>query len=179
MYATNCWRFLKGIQLLSTLLNCVFHLVHSTHLSLPSIKEFLNRLCFSLTQFRSIHLEQRNFYTDGKFPASFFRLLTEKNTDIFLKYYTNQSCNSKPEIITFSGQHSAIHSPFPLVCQLPAAQASVFLFLILISFVSCGLVYSHFSPHLSPSSFLQGLPRASSPGFLLSAHPPPKGPNSH
>lgn len=110
--------FLKGFQQLSTFFIWVFHLVQSIHLSLSSIKEFVNRLCFSPTHFHGIHLQQRSFYTDGKFPAFAFRLLIMKNTDIFLKYHMNQSRNSKPEIITFSGQYSATHSllPWPASC---------------------------------------------------------------
>lgn len=83
VYATYCWGFFKGIQLLSMLFNWVFHLVHSIQLSFPSIKEFVNGLCFSPTHFHGIDLQQRSFYTDGKFPALAFRLLTMKNTDIY------------------------------------------------------------------------------------------------
>lgn len=133
--------------------------------------------------FCGTHPQQRSFSTDGKFPAFAFRLLIMKNIEVFLKYYMTESQNSKPELITFSGQHSAIHSLLPNR-QLFSEQAAILFLLITRSFVSCGLVFSHFSPHPSRSSCFQESYMAPSPTLsafcsLHSAQLPPGGPNSH
>lgn len=91
-----------------------------------------------------------------------------KNTDIFLKYDMNQSQNSKPEIITFSGQHSVTHSLLPQPASYLQHKQPSSLFLIAPSFVSCALVFTHFSPLPAPA-VSRSHTWLHPPGFLLSA----------
>lgn len=172
--------FGKGIQQLSTFFFLTFHrvfrLVRSTHLALPSLKEFANGLRFSPTHFHAVYLQQRSCSTDGKSPAFAFRLLIMKNTAPFFKYYMNPSHNSEPEITIFSGQHSALQSLllWPASClqrSLPCLSFNC----LLLCFLWFGL-FPPFPSCLSHSGFLQGflqgsVPSLSAQSFLLKGAP--------
>lgn len=83
----------------------------------------------------------------------------------------NQSQNSKPEIITFSGQHSVTHSLLLQPASYLQHKQPSSLFLIAPSFVSCALVFSFFSSSCSScfqESYMAPSPRLFTLCTLLS-----------